>query len=138
MLVGHGMLGRKDSFCLTRTIVAACLALVLSFVFFAPLAARSLIASSSSCCRNRVRCWCHKKSLQPPTGPAVSSRLCGNDCGRLTLGSIGPSGFVPPSSRSWARPTEILGRAPVCESVSAENAADYALQQRPPPAAFPA
>jgi len=127
------MLGRRDSFRWARGMVAACLALFFSLASLAPLAARSLSACHSSCCRNRAKCCCGKANAKHPAGPALSSQSCGSDCRGLTLGSIGTSGFVQPSSRSWAPPAEFRTLVRGAESFAAAHLSEHALRQRPPP-----
>ena len=128
------MLGKRDSFRLARGTIAACLALLFSFASLAPLAARSLTACNSSCCRSRAKCCCGKANAKPPVGPALSSKSFCGDCGKVTLGSVRTSGFVQPSSRSLAPPAELLVSERAGESSPAADLSGYALRQRPPPA----
>src|SRR5579863_2772546 len=128
------MLGRRDSFRVARPIGAACLALLLSLASLAPLAAQSLSASNSSCCRrSQAKCCHHKGNAEQPLGPTLSSTSCDSDCGRLTLGGIGPSGFVRPSTRSVAPPNASLSGLRVSDSSSGSHFFGHALQQSPPP-----
>lgn len=128
------MLGNRDSFCLARSVVAACLAVLFSLAWLAPLAARSLSASNSSCCRNRAKCCCRKANAKRPVGPGLSGKSCGNDCDGLTLGCTGTNGFVQPSYRSLAPAIEFVISVGPGESSPEAHLSDHSLLQRPPPA----
>src|ERR1035437_2160092 len=129
------MLGRNHSFRLARAVVAACLALLLSFASLVPLAAQSLSGPSSSCCRNRAKCCCRKANAKLPSGSIISARSCGSDCGHLTLGGNRTTGFIPPASRPVAPPIVLLATVRAGQPAHASYLPDHALRQRPPPPA---
>lgn len=127
------MLGKKNSFGWARGVMAVCLAVLLSSASLVPLAARSLSAFDAACCKGHARNCCRKAHTNQPAGPALSSRPCGSDCGRLAPGSIGTSEFVPPSFRPLAPPTESLRGPHASEPSLAAHFSGHALRQRPPP-----
>jgi hypothetical protein len=135
ILLSTRMLGKKDTYCLERAVMAACLALLLTSASLVPSSARSFSESTSSCCRSRAKCSC-RKNAKGPSGPTLSRKSCGGECGRLTLGGIAASRFLQPSSRALAPPVEILTSVCDSESAPAAHLSDHSLQQRPPPA-FP-
>ena len=134
-LVHQGMLGINYRCCFARGVVAAWLALLLSFASLAPLAAQSLIGLGSSCCRNRVKCCCRKANATQPQGPALSGTSCGSDCGQLTMAHGNSTGFAPPSSLPVARPIVLLAMVRAGQRARASHLPNHALRQRPPPPA---
>jgi len=133
ILLLQRMLGKLHHFCRLRTLVSACMAILIACASLVPLAARSLIEPDSSCCRKGMKGCCKKGMAKPVAGPLLSAKSCEADCGRVTLGGVIASGFIPPSAECSARPLEKSASLCAVEAVPAVHLSDHSLQQRPPP-----
>lgn len=110
-----------------RSLVAVSLALLFSLASLTPLAA----LTPATRCASKTKCCC--KKAHDTTGPALSSRSCGSNCGSVTLGGNGITVYAQPRTgplspvivvAAGARPTQLFAHL-------LRPAAS--LRQRPPP-----
>jgi hypothetical protein len=112
-----------------RSLIAVCLGALFCLASLTPLAAAA--STSIAHCGSKTKCCCRK--AHSTAGPAISSRSCASDCGRITLGSTGNPIYAPPSFAD-SSPAIV-----VAYTLLSQDRATHALRvndshrQRPPP-----
>ena len=132
-----GMLGTKYNSRLGRRgLVAAWLALFLSFASMAPIAAQSLNDSSGgmACCKAKGKCCCRKHPGSSGKGaPVITAAGC-LDCENMAVSGVSPMGHVPIRFQVFTVATEVTGKARVAIVIPRSQTSSHSLRQRPPPA----
>ena len=130
-----GMLGTKYNSRLGRGLVAAWLALFLSFASLAPIAAQSLNDSSGgmACCKAKGKCCCRKHPGSSGKGtPVITAAGC-LDCENMAVSGVSSMGHVPIRFQVFTVATEVTGKARVATVIPRSQASAHSLLQRPPP-----
>src|SRR4051794_27196486 len=117
-----------------RNLLAACLAVLFSFASLTPLAAGAYMPATH--CATKAKCCCHK--AHHTDGPAVSSRLCQSECGRITLGGSGITIYAQPRTRTSSPVIASAGLAPTTKVFAHLLRPAGSRRQRPPPVQPPA
>jgi len=117
-----------------RCLISACLAVLFSFASLTPLAAGAYTPVTR--CATKAKCCCRK--AHHTDGPAVSSRLCQSDCGRITLGGSGITVYAQPRTRTSSPVSTSTGLAPATKVFAHLLRPAGSRLQRPPPLQLPA
>ena len=112
-----------------RGLLAVSLAVLFSFGSLTPLAAGAF--SPATRCGNKNQCCCRK--AHRTDGPAVSSRACQSECGRVTLGGNGITVYAAPRTGASAPVMALADRARSTEFFVHVPASGGSHRQRPPP-----
>src|SRR5690348_10916251 len=94
-----------------RSLIAGCLAVLFCFASLTPLATAALTPATR--CASKTKCCCRK--AHGTDGPAISSRACLSECGRITLGGSGITIYAQPGSSSSAPVIALAHRVPVTQ-----------------------
>ena len=130
----QGMLEGNNYRRWVRSFVAVGLGVLFVLASLTPLTAGALTTVSR--CASKTKCCCRK--AHGTDGPAISSRSCQTECGRITLGGTGVTVYAQPRTGSTSPvialadsvlPTEFLAHL-LCTAGS--------HRQRPPPSLLPA
>ena len=117
-----------------RSFVAVGLGLLFVLASLTPLTAGALTTVAR--CASKTKCCCRK--AHGTDGPAISSRSCQSECGRITLGGNGITVYAQPRT---GPSSPVIA---VADSVLPNEFSAHVLctagshRQRPPPSLLPA
>jgi len=117
-----------------RSFVAVGLGLLFVLASLTPLMAGGF--ASVARCASKTKCCCRK--AHGTDGPAISSRSCQSECGRITLGGNGITVYAPPRTGRWS-PVIAVAASVLPNEFSAHILSTAGShRQRPPPSLLPA
>ena len=131
-----GMLGTKHYSRWGRGLVAAWLALFLSFASMAPLAARSLNDSpgGTACCKAMGKCCCRKHpGSSGKNTPVITGAGCPN-CENMAVNGVSSMGQAPIRLQVFRVAIEANGKVRIATIIPRSQVSSHSLLQRPPPA----
>jgi hypothetical protein len=123
------MLERKNYRRWVRRFVAAGLGVLFSFASLTPLAAGAFQPAAR--CGSKTKCCCHK--AHGTGGPAIASRSCQSECGRVTLGGNGITVYAQPRTGPSSPVIAVADGARRTEFFAHLLRPAASLRQRPPP-----
>jgi hypothetical protein len=115
-----------------RSFMAVSLAVLFSFGSLTPLAAGAFTPATR--CGNKTQCCCRR--AHRTDGPAVSSRACQSDCGRVTLGGTGIAVYAAPRTATAEPLVAVADRARPSQFSAYLLPPAGSHRQRPPPSLF--
>jgi len=132
------MLGKTYNSRWGRGLVAAWLALFLSFASLAPIAAQSLNDSPGgmACCKSKAKgkCCCRKHpGSSGKSTPVITAAGC-LDCENMAVNGVSSMGLVPIRFEVLTVAIEATGKVRFATVIPRSQISTHSLLQRPPPA----